>query len=44
MAIRSLVRPKGAPVSGYRRVLLKLSGEAFAGEVGYGIDGAFADY
>ena len=31
-------------MSGYRRVLLKLSGEAFAGEVGYGIDGAFADY
>ena len=28
----------------YRRVLLKLSGEAFAGDVGYGIDGKFADY
>jgi uridylate kinase len=31
-------------VSGYRRVLLKLSGEAFAGQIGHGIDGAFADY
>jgi uridylate kinase len=30
--------------AGYRRVLLKLSGEAFAGDVGYGIDGKFADY
>jgi uridylate kinase len=30
--------------TGYRRVLLKLSGEAFAGDVGYGIDGKFADY
>ncbi|HEY6416655.1 MAG TPA: UMP kinase, partial [Acidimicrobiales bacterium] len=30
--------------SGYHRVLLKLSGEAFAGDVGYGIDGQFADY
>jgi uridylate kinase len=30
--------------AGYHRVLLKLSGEAFAGEVGYGIDGQFADY
>jgi uridylate kinase len=30
--------------TGYHRVLLKLSGEAFAGEVGYGIDGQFADY
>jgi uridylate kinase len=28
----------------YRRVLLKLSGEAFAGDTGYGIDGAFADF
>jgi uridylate kinase len=28
----------------YHRVLLKLSGEAFAGDVGYGIDGQFADY
>ncbi len=28
----------------YRRVLLKLSGEAFAGDVGYGIDGKFSDY
>jgi uridylate kinase len=31
-------------VTTYRRILLKLSGEAFAGDVGYGIDGAFADY
>jgi uridylate kinase len=30
--------------AGYQRVLLKVSGEAFAGEVGYGIDGQFADY
>ena len=29
---------------GYHRVLLKVSGEAFAGDVGYGIDGQFADY
>jgi len=28
----------------YRRVLLKLSGEAFAGEQGYGIDPAFLEY
>jgi uridylate kinase len=30
--------------TGYHRVLLKLSGEAFAGDVGYGIDGQFTDY
>jgi uridylate kinase len=29
---------------GYHRVLLKLSGEAFAGDGGYGIDGQFAEY
>jgi uridylate kinase len=29
---------------GYRRILLKLSGEAFAGETGYGIDGQFAEF
>jgi uridylate kinase len=28
----------------YRRILLKLSGEAFAGDAGYGIDGAFTQY
>ncbi len=28
----------------YGRILLKISGEAFAGETGYGIDGAVADY
>jgi uridylate kinase len=28
----------------YRRVLLKLSGEAFAGEAGYGIDGKVAEF
>ena len=28
----------------YRRVLLKLSGEAFAGDTGYGIDGTVADF
>ncbi|MGE3619682.1 MAG: UMP kinase [Acidimicrobiia bacterium] len=28
----------------YRRILLKLSGEAFAGESGYGIDGPFVEY
>lgn len=28
----------------YRRILLKLSGEAFAGDTGYGIDGAFTQY
>jgi uridylate kinase len=28
----------------YRRVLLKLSGEAFAGDIGYGIDGQFTDF
>jgi len=33
-----------AEATKYRRVLLKLSGEAFAGDVGYGIDGQFADY
>jgi uridylate kinase len=33
-----------AEATGYHRVLLKLSGEAFAGDVGYGIDGQFADY
>jgi uridylate kinase len=32
------------PTTGFRRILLKLSGEAFAGDVGYGIDGRFADY
>jgi uridylate kinase len=29
---------------GYRRVLLKLSGEAFTGDDGYGIDGKIAEY
>jgi uridylate kinase len=29
---------------GYRRVLLKLSGEAFAGEAGYGVDASIAEY
>jgi uridylate kinase len=29
--------------AGYRRILLKLSGEAFAGEAGYGIDGGVAE-
>jgi uridylate kinase len=29
---------------GYRRVLLKLSGEAFTGDAGYGIDGKIAEY
>ncbi len=33
-----------AEEAGYHRVLLKLSGEAFAGDVGYGIDGQFTDY
>ncbi len=28
----------------YRRILLKLSGEAFAGESGYGIDSSFLEY
>ncbi|MDQ7081611.1 MAG: hypothetical protein Q9N34_00350 [Aquificota bacterium] len=28
----------------YRRVLLKLSGEAFAGTQGYGIDPSFLEY
>jgi uridylate kinase len=28
----------------YKRILLKLSGEAFAGEAGYGIDAKIADY
>ena len=28
----------------YQRVLLKLSGEAFAGDTGYGIDGTFAEF
>ncbi|NPB08056.1 MAG: UMP kinase [Aquificae bacterium] len=28
----------------YRRILLKLSGEAFAGELGYGIDASFLEY
>ena len=31
-------------MSQYRRILLKLSGEAFAGDTGYGIDSAFADF
>ena len=26
-------------MTGYKRVLLKLSGEAFAGDAGYGVDG-----
>ena len=30
--------------TGYRRVLVKLSGEAFAGDEGYGIDGGVADF
>jgi uridylate kinase len=30
--------------TGYRRVLVKLSGEAFAGEESYGIDGAVLDF
>jgi uridylate kinase len=33
-----------AEETGYHRVLLKLSGEAFAGEDGYGIDGQFTEY
>ena len=33
-----------AETSGYQRILLKLSGEAFAGDVGYGIDGQFAEF
>ena len=36
--------PPAAEATKYHRVLLKLSGEAFAGDVGYGIDGQFADY
>jgi uridylate kinase len=37
--------PSGdAGATAYRRVLLKLSGEAFAGDIGYGIDGGFAEY
>ncbi|HKA82900.1 MAG TPA: UMP kinase [Acidimicrobiales bacterium] len=36
--------PPAAEAPKYHRVLLKLSGEAFAGDVGYGIDGQFADY
>jgi uridylate kinase len=31
-------------VTSYRRVLLKLSGEAFAGDGGYGIDRTFAEF
>ena len=31
-------------MSEYRRILLKLSGEAFAGDTGYGIDGTFAEF
>jgi len=38
------VTPPAAEAPKYHRVLLKLSGEAFAGDVGYGIDGQFADY
>jgi uridylate kinase len=30
--------------TGYQRILLKLSGEAFAGDAGYGIDGQFTEY
>ena len=33
-----------AATTGFGRILLKLSGEAFAGDGGYGIDGEFADY
>ena len=33
-----------AATTGFGRILLKLSGEAFAGDGGYGIDGKFADY
>ena len=36
--------PDRKTTTGYGRILLKLSGEAFAGDVGYGIDGKFADY
>src|ERR687898_825235 len=36
--------PVEAVTTGFRRILLKLSGEAFAGETGYGIDGQFADF
>ena len=36
--------PPAAEDARFHRVLLKLSGEAFAGDVGYGIDGQFADY
>ncbi|HKH24469.1 MAG TPA: hypothetical protein VKA42_03325, partial [Acidimicrobiales bacterium] len=36
--------PGEAVTTGFRRILLKLSGEAFAGETGYGIDGQFADF
>jgi uridylate kinase len=38
------VTPVPGAGSGYRRVLLKLSGEAFAGDAGYGIDGQFTNY
>ena len=31
-------------MSEYHRILLKLSGEAFAGDIGYGIDGEFAEF
>jgi uridylate kinase len=33
-----------SPSPRWKRVLLKLSGEAFAGEIGYGIDGKVAEY
>jgi uridylate kinase len=33
-----------ATTTGFRRILLKLSGEAFAGDQGFGIDGQFAEY
>ena len=35
---------RGDVTTGYQRILLKLSGEAFAGDAGYGIDGQFTEY
>src|SRR5258706_8448481 len=37
-------RPLASPKLAYRRVLLKLSGEALLGEKAFGIDRAFTDY
>jgi uridylate kinase len=39
-----MIAPSSGTGNTYGRILLKLSGEAFAGDEGYGIDGRFAEF